>query len=54
MRGLFTRRDYRRDYWSFLRHDPSRNKELALTLARIRLAYALGAMRYGVFTATRR
>ena len=43
----------RRDYWQFLLHDPSRNKEFALTLVRIRLAYALGAMRYAIFTATK-
>lgn len=49
-RGLLTRRDY----WQFLLHAPSRNKEFALTLGRIRLAYAAGAMRYVIFTATRR
>jgi tocopherol O-methyltransferase len=49
-RGMLTRRDY----WQFLLRAPSRNKEFALSLGRIRLAYALGAMRYGIFTATRR
>jgi tocopherol O-methyltransferase len=47
-KGLVTRRDY----WEFLLRAPSRNKEFALTLLRIRLAYAVGAMRYGIFTAT--
>jgi tocopherol O-methyltransferase len=50
VKGLLTRRDY----WTFLLRAPSRNKEFAVTLLRIRLAYALGAMRYGIFTATKR
>jgi tocopherol O-methyltransferase len=50
VKGLLTRSDY----WDFLLSQPSRNKEFALTLGRIRLAYALGAMRYAIFTATKR
>ena len=47
----YVRRSRRlRDY---LRARSSRNREFALTLGRIWLAYETGAMRYGLFTADR-
>ena len=47
LQGLLRRPDYLR----FLFASSSRNRIFLVTVARIRLAYALGAMRYGIFTA---
>lgn len=47
--GLIRRSDYRR----FLFSSGVADRVFALTVLRIRLAYALGAMRYGVFTGLR-
>jgi tocopherol O-methyltransferase len=38
-------------YWRFLLDQRRRNRVFLLTLFRIRLAYALGSMRYGIFVA---
>jgi tocopherol O-methyltransferase len=54
MTGFLRKLATRRDYWEFLLNEPSRNKEFAVTIGRIRAAYALGSMRYGIFTATKR
>ena len=43
----------RPDYLRFLFASSSRNRVFLVTVARIRLAYALGAMRYGIFTASK-
>ncbi|HET7238820.1 MAG TPA: class I SAM-dependent methyltransferase [Terrimicrobiaceae bacterium] len=43
----------RPDYVRFLFASSSRNRVFLVTVARIRLAYALGAMRYGIFTASK-
>jgi tocopherol O-methyltransferase len=50
LRALATRREYR----AFVLSSPSPHKAFALTVARIRAAYVTGAMRYGIFSATRR
>ncbi len=48
--AIVTNRD---DIRAFLRDRSQANRAFALTVARIRLAYLLGALRYGVFTATK-
>ena len=40
-------------YLRFLLKSGSSNRIFAVTVGRIRLAYALGVMRYGIFTARR-
>ena len=49
LRGMFRRPDYLR----FLFASSSRNRVFLVAVVRIWLAYALGAMRYGVFTASK-
>ena len=42
---------YKRAYWRVLRSAGRGNRIFAMTLPRIWLAYGIGAMRYGIFTA---
>ncbi|MCI0400464.1 MAG: methyltransferase domain-containing protein [Gammaproteobacteria bacterium] len=49
LRALWRRPDYRH----YLRNPRNQNRLFAWTMIRIRLAYATGAMRYGVFAASR-